>query len=168
MSYARTRRIGEEIKKIIGKMLFEGQIKDSKVSGSRSLISVTGVEVVKDLRYAYVYISVLGNDQESVMEGLKRSAGFVRREVGKQIDIRYIPEVIFRVDDSIERGAYMSKLINDLNRSDAKASDTETETDASDTNNIDTEELYLRPAAAAYHHGGTQPVFVVNMHGYLI
>ena len=140
MSYARTRRLGDEIKKIIGKMLFEGQIKDSKVSGSRSLISVTGVEVVKDLRYAYVYISVLGNDQESVMEGLKRSAGFVRREVGKQIDIRYIPEVIFRVDDSIERGAYMSKLINDLNRSDAKASDTETETDASDTNNIDTEE----------------------------
>ncbi len=114
MSYARTRRIGEEIKKIIGKMLFEGQIKDTKVSQSRSLISVTGVEVVRDLRYAYVYISVLGNDKDSVMEGLKRSAGFVRREVGKQVDIRYIPEIVFKVDDSIERGAYMSKLINEL------------------------------------------------------
>ena len=114
MSYARTRRIGEEIKKIIGKMLFEGQIKDTKVSQSRSLISVTGVEVVRDLRYAYVYISVLGNDKDSVMEGLKRSAGFVRREVGKHVDIRYIPEIVFKVDDSIERGAYMSKLINDL------------------------------------------------------
>jgi len=116
MSYARTSRISEEIKKIIGKMLFEGQIKDVKVSGSRSLISVTGVEVVRDLRYAYVYISVLGNDQGSVMQGLKRSAGFVRREVGKQIDIRYIPEIIFKVDDSIERGAHMSKIINDLNK----------------------------------------------------
>ncbi|WP_028829906.1 30S ribosome-binding factor RbfA [Proteocatella sphenisci] len=116
MSYARTSRISEEIKKIIGKMLFEGQIKDVKVSGSRSLISVTGVEVVRDLRYAYVYISVLGKDQGSVMQGLKRSAGFVRREVGKQIDIRYIPEIIFKVDDSIERGAHMSKIINDLNK----------------------------------------------------
>lgn len=114
MSYARTRRIGEEIKKIIGKMLFEGQIKDTKISQSRSLISVTGVEVVRDLRYAYVYISVLGNDKDKVMEGLKRSAGFVRREVGKQVDIRYIPEIVFKVDDSIERGAYMNKLINDL------------------------------------------------------
>lgn len=117
MSYARTRRISEEIKKIIGKMLFEGNIKDPKVSGSRSLISVTGVEVVRDLRYAYVYISVLGNDKDSVMDGLKHSAGFVRREVGKQIDIRYTPEIIFKVDDSIERGAYMSKLINELSPS---------------------------------------------------
>lgn len=114
MSYARTKRIGEEIKKIIGKMLFEGNIKDPKVSGSRSLISVTSVEVVRDLRYAYVYISVLGNDRDSVMEGLKHSAGFVRREVGKLVDIRYTPEIVFKIDDSIERGAYMNKLINEL------------------------------------------------------
>lgn len=114
MAYARTRRIGEEIKKIIGKMLFEGQIKDTKIVNSRSLISVTSVDVVKDLRYAYVYISVLGNDRGSVMQGLTRSAGFVRREVGKNIGVRYIPEIVFRIDDSIQRGADMSKLINDL------------------------------------------------------
>jgi len=114
MAYARTRRIGEEIKKIIGKLLFEGQIKDTKVVNSRSLISVTSVDVVKDLRYAYVYISVLGNDRGSVMQGLTRSAGFVRREVGKNIGVRYIPEIVFRIDDSIQRGADMSKLINDL------------------------------------------------------
>lgn len=114
MAYARTRRIGEEIKKIIGKLLFEGQIKDTKIANSRSLISVTSVDVVKDLRYAYVYISVLGNDRGSVMQGLTRSAGFVRREVGKNIGVRYIPEIVFRIDDSIQRGADMSKLINDL------------------------------------------------------
>lgn len=116
MAYARTRRINEEIRKIISSMLFEGQIKDKRISGSKSLISVTSVEVVRDLRYAYVYISVLGNDKFSIMEGLKKSQGFVRREVGKNLDIRYIPEIIFREDDSIERGANMSKLINDLNR----------------------------------------------------
>lgn len=139
MSYARTRRIGEEIKKIIGKMLFEGQIKDTKISQSRSLISVTGVEVVRDLRYAYVYISVLGNDKDSVMEGLKRSAGFVRREVGKQVDIRYIPEIVFKVDDSIERGAYMNKLINDLSpRKEEKEIDDEIEEEEEEI--IDNEE----------------------------
>lgn len=141
MSYARTRRIGEEIKKIIGKMLFEGQIKDTKISQSRSLISVTGVEVVRDLRYAYVYISVLGNDKDKVMEGLKRSAGFVRREVGKQVDIRYIPEIVFKVDDSIERGAYMNKLINDLSpRKEEKEIDDEIDDDEEIEEIIDNEE----------------------------
>lgn len=141
MSYARTRRISEEIKKIIGKMLFEGHIKDTKVSQSRSLISVTGVEVVRDLRYAYVYISVLGNDRDKVMEGLKRSAGFVRREVGKQVDIRYIPEIVFKVDDSIERGAYMNKLINDLApRKEEAEIDDEFEDEIDEDEIIDTEE----------------------------
>ncbi len=140
MAYARTRRIGEEIKKIIGKMLFEGQIKDTKVLNSRSLISVTSVDVVKDLRYAYVYISVLGNDRGSVMQGLTRSAGFVRREVGKNIGVRYIPEIVFRIDDSIQRGADMSKLINDLNIKHDKVED-EAEFDEEIDNDIDNDTI---------------------------
>lgn len=117
MAYARTRRVGEEIRKIISKMLYEGQIKDTKVKNSGSLISVTSVDVVRDLRYAYVYISVLGNDATSVMEGLTNAAGYVRKEVGRELNIRYTPEIVFRLDDSIEKGAYMSKLIRELNPS---------------------------------------------------
>ncbi|MDO5062328.1 MAG: 30S ribosome-binding factor RbfA [Peptostreptococcaceae bacterium] len=117
MAYARTRRVGEEIRKIISKMLYEGQIKDTKVKNSGSLISVTSVDVVRDLRYAYVYISVLGNDAASVMEGLTNAAGYVRKEVGRELNIRYTPEIVFRLDDSIEKGAYMSKLIRELNPS---------------------------------------------------
>lgn len=115
MAYQRTRRINEEVKKVISTMLFEGQIKDRRINKSKSLISVTSVEVVKDLRYAYVYISVLGNDSYSVIEGLQTAAGYVRREVGQKINLRYTPEIVFRLDDSIAKGAHMSKLINDLN-----------------------------------------------------
>ena len=75
MAYARTKRVGEEVRKIISRMLYEGQIKDTKVKSSKSLISITSVDVVRDLRYAYVYISVLGNDAQSVMEGLSNAAG---------------------------------------------------------------------------------------------
>ena len=121
MAYPRTKRIGEEIRKIIGQMLYEGKIKDRNVLGSQSLISVTSVEVVRDLRYAYVYISVLGKDAETVMGGLTSAAGFVRREVGKELKLRYTPEIVFRLDDSIEKGAYLSKLISEVNKHDEES-----------------------------------------------
>lgn len=139
MAYPRTRRIGEEIRKIISKMLYEGQIKDTKITKSKSLISVTSVEVVRDLRYAYVYISVLGKDADSVLEGLKHAAGFVRKEVGRELNIRYTPEIVFRLDDSMEKGAYMSKLINDVNRTMADAE--ESEADEFDDEELEDEEL---------------------------
>lgn len=114
MAYERTRRISEEIKKVIGGMLLEGEIKDTKVRETRGLISVTNVDVVRDLKYAYVYISVLGDDPEVILEGLKRASGYVRNRVGKAVDLRYTPEIVFRLDDSIEKGVEMSKLINEL------------------------------------------------------
>ena len=115
MSYERTRRIGEEIKKSITELLREQRIKDIRIIDSRSLISITTVDVVRDLKYAYIYISVLGNDSDKVLEGFKSASGFIRKEVGKVIKLRYTPELIFKMDDSIERGVNMSKLINDLN-----------------------------------------------------
>lgn len=117
MSYARTRRIGEEIKKVITELITEQKIKDSRVTGTRSLVSVTTVDVVRDLTYAYVYISVLGKeeDKDKVLEGLKSASGFIRKEVGKTVNLRHTPEIIFKGDDSIERGVNISKLINDLN-----------------------------------------------------
>lgn len=125
MAYARTKRVGEEVRKIISRMLYEGQIKDTKVKSSKSLISITSVDVVRDLRYAYVYISVLGNDAQSVMEGLSNAAGYVRKEVGRELNIRYTPEIIFRLDDSIEKGAYMSKLLSDVNQNSSSEAEEE-------------------------------------------
>lgn len=114
MAYDRTRRISEEIKKVVSSMLLEGEIKDTKIRQSKGLVSVTNVDVVRDLKYAYVYISVLGDDPAEIIEGLKRASGYVRNRVGRVVDLRYTPEIIFRPDDSIQKGVEMSKLINEL------------------------------------------------------
>ncbi|TQQ84149.1 30S ribosome-binding factor RbfA [Peptacetobacter hominis] len=125
-SYNRTRRISEEIKKIIGQMLING-IKDPRIT---SMVSVTDVEVTNDLRYAFVYVSLLGGNEEESLVGLKSSAGFIRREVGKKIKLRYIPEIMFKVDDSIERGMYMDNLIRKVNEENSsKVEENEDEAD---------------------------------------
>ena len=107
----RTRRIAEEIRKIVSTMLING-IKDPRIN---SLVSVTDVEVTSDLSYAYVYVSILGGDEESTLEGLKSACGYIRREVGKSIKITHTPEIIFKIDDSLLKGMYMDELIKKVN-----------------------------------------------------
>lgn len=108
----RTARIAEEIKKVVSTMMING-IKDPRIN---SMVSVTDVEVTNDLRYAYVYVSILGGDQDSTLKGLKSAGGYIRREVGKSVKIRYIPEIVFKLDDSLERGMYMEELIKSVNK----------------------------------------------------
>ncbi len=93
-------------------MIFE-EIKDPRIS---SMTSITDIEVSKDLRYAKIYISVYGNDDEkkNTIEGLKSATGFIRHELGKRIKLRYTPELIFELDNSIEYGAHISKILRDL------------------------------------------------------
>ena len=107
----RTRRIAEEIRKIVSTMLING-IKDPRIN---SLVSVTDVEVTSDLSYAYIYVSILGGDEESTLDGLKSACGYIRREVGKNIKIRHTPEIIFKIDDSLLKGLYMDELIKKVN-----------------------------------------------------
>ena len=106
-----TRRIAEEIRKIVSTMLING-IKDPRIN---SLVSVTDVEVTSDLSYAYIYVSILGGDEESTLDGLKSACGYIRREVGKNIKIRHTPEIIFKIDDSLLKGMYMDELIKKVN-----------------------------------------------------
>ena len=107
----RTRRIAEEIRKIVSTMIING-IKDPRIN---SLVSVTDVEVTSDLSYAYIYVSILGGDEESTLDGLKSACGYIRREVGKNIKIRHTPEIIFKIDDSLLKGMYMDELIKKVN-----------------------------------------------------
>ena len=120
----RTRRIAEEIRKIVSTMLING-IKDPRIY---SLVSVTDVEVTSDLSYAYIYVSILGGDEESTLDGLKSACGYIRREVGKNIKIRHTPEIIFKIDDSLLKGMYMDELIKKVNNG-YKDSSEENETD---------------------------------------
>lgn len=110
-SYNRTRRIAEEIRKVVSTMLISG-IKDPRIT---SMVSVTDVEVTSDLSYAYVYVSILGGDEESTLKGLKSACGYIRKEVSRNVKLRHTPEIIFKVDESIKNGMYMSNLIKKVN-----------------------------------------------------
>lgn len=116
-SYNRTQRIGEEIRKVVSTMLING-IKDYRIN---SMISVTDVEVTSDLSYAYVYVSILGGNKESSMQGLKSACGYIRKEVGRNVKLRHTPEIIFKIDDSIEKGMYMENLIKQVNEGNKKS-----------------------------------------------
>ena len=92
-------------------MLIKG-IKDPRIN---SMVSVTEVEVTNDLSYAYVYVSILGGDEESTLQGLSSAESYIRREIGKNIKIRHVPQIIFKVDDSLLKGMYMDSLIKKVN-----------------------------------------------------
>lgn len=106
----RTSRISGEIKKELSNII-RNDLKDPRLP---EMVSVVSVVATKDLRYAKCYISVLGNDEEkeNAIKALKSAAGFIRREIGQRILIRYTPELLFELDNSIEYGAYINKLIS--------------------------------------------------------
>lgn len=113
MKYQRTLRISEEIKKIVSHLI-RFDIKDPRVS---ELTSVTKVETTNDLRFCTIYITVHDDDtMDETLAGLERAKGFVRREIGKGIDLRYTPEPIFKADASIAESIRMSKLIEQVKR----------------------------------------------------
>ncbi|MCX7746892.1 MAG: 30S ribosome-binding factor RbfA [Clostridia bacterium] len=107
----RIHRISEEMKKEVSSII-QNELKDPRLP---KLISVVAVNVTKDLRYAKIHVSVLGNEEEkkNAIHGLKSAAGFIRREVGHRMQLRYTPEMQFELDTSIEHGVYITKLIND-------------------------------------------------------
>ena len=102
MASNRIARINEEIQRQISADI--RRLKDPRVSGS-GMVSVTRVDTTGDLRYAKIYVSVLDKSQEKdVLKGLKSAGGFLRRELGSALGLRYTPELIFEADDSISLG----------------------------------------------------------------
>ena len=111
MASNRINRINEEIQKsLAGKLR---TVKDPRVSGT--MISITRVETTPDLRYAKVYVSFLEADKaKEAMKGLQSAGGYLRREVGNDLKLRYTPELVWALDDSITYGAKMLEIINNL------------------------------------------------------
>ena len=118
MSISRTSRLNEEVKRIVGDII-QNELKDPRIP---MLTSVTGVEVTKDLRYAKIFVSVFGNEEEKekCLEGLKSASGFIRKEIGRKIKARYTPEVIFELDKSIEYGMHISKVLQEMKKDDTE------------------------------------------------
>lgn len=107
----RLNRIDEEMKKEISHIITY-DLKDPNITG---LISVTKVKVSGDLKYAKVYVSMLNaKDNKQVLAALKKSAGFVRTEVAKRINLRTTPEIIFIFDDSIEYGSRIDTILKNV------------------------------------------------------
>ena len=114
MSIDRTMRLSEEMRKVISNII-QNELKDPRIP---MLTSVTKVEVTKDLRYAKVYISVLGDaeQKQKCIDGLKSAAGYIRKETGSQIKMRYTPELIFEIDNSIEYGLHIAELLREVKK----------------------------------------------------
>ena len=103
--------INEEIQKELSALL--RTVKDPRVQDV--MISITRVETTPDLRYTKVHVSFLQEDKaKDAMAGLKSAAGFLRRQLGSNLRLRYSPEIVWAQDDSILYGAKMLKLINSL------------------------------------------------------
>ena len=108
MATNRITRINEDIQRELASLI--RTVKDPRVHG---LISITRVDTTTDLRYCRVYVSVLDHsDVKEVVKGLKSAAGYLRRELGRVLTLRYTPELQFIEDDSIERGVRMVSMID--------------------------------------------------------
>ncbi|MBQ4086888.1 MAG: 30S ribosome-binding factor RbfA [Clostridia bacterium] len=117
MATNRINRINEEVRRELSDIVRE--LKDPRIPMMTSIVSVS---VTADLRYATVYVSIFGDDKTvtDALAALKKSAGFVRRELGHRLNLRYTPEIIYKNDDSIAHGARINELLHREAKPDAE------------------------------------------------
>ena len=127
MATNRLPRINEDIQRVLATLL--RNVKDPRIK--KGMISITGVDTTNDLRYSRVYLSVFGLESEKdFMKGLKSASGYLRSELGKSLNLRYTPELLFELDESIERGARINTLLNSIDIPEDTDTDTDTDTDS--------------------------------------
>lgn len=107
-------KINDEIQKELSEII-RTEIKDPRIS---VITSVLKVDTTSDLKYCKVYISVLGDEEQKqeVINVLKNAAGFIRKQIAHNINLRNTPEFKFELDNSLEHGIKMTKLIDELNK----------------------------------------------------
>ena len=118
MAFDRIDRVSEEVKRELASI-----IRDLKDPRLPQMISVVNVNGTKDFKFAKAYISIMGTDEEKAagIEALKSAAGFIRREIGHRIKLRFTPQFSFVLDTTIEYGAHISKVLADIERKDSNA-----------------------------------------------
>ena len=110
---ARLNRINEELKKELSSVI-NYKLKNPNVTG---MISVTRVKITPDFKYAKVYVSILNSKNvNKTMEGLKESSGFMRSELAKTVNLRITPELVFELDDSLEYGERIDRVLKELKK----------------------------------------------------
>lgn len=121
MSNNRPIKVAEAVKREMGDLLLR-EIKDSRVKNT--ITSVTDVEVTNDLRHVTIFISVMGDksQKDSVMKGLESAKGFIRSEIGQRINLRFVPEIHLKLDESLEKGDKILSLMDKIKQEHETAS----------------------------------------------
>ena len=119
----RHERLGGEIQKIVSTLLLR-ELKDPRLQNA--MVSVTAVDVTNDGSYATVYLTVLGYGQQTeetkkkqekdALDAMQSAKGVIKKEIGKQIKLRHIPELIFKIDTSLEYGRHIEEIISNLDK----------------------------------------------------
>ena len=118
MATNRLNRINEDIQRELSVLI--PRVKDPRVQ--QGMVTVTGVETTPDLRYAKVYLSILGEvNEKELRRGLRSAGPWLRRELGGSLTLRYTPELVFERDRSIENGGRLTKLIDDVMAGEARS-----------------------------------------------
>ena len=111
MANNRIERINDDIQRVLAELL--RNVKDPRLK--QGMLSITDVKTTPDLRYAQVYISALSvSDEKELLKGLKSASGYLRRELGSILNLRYTPELQFKLDKSIEHGVHISRILDSL------------------------------------------------------
>ena len=120
--YERTDRIASEIMREAERIIRE-DVSDPR---TECMFSITHVDVTRDLRYAKVYVSIYEEDKrEPMMKALKSAAGFIRHNLGRRVQLRYTPELLFELDTTIEYGVHIASLINQVRKTEGSQPDDE-------------------------------------------
>ena len=116
MAKNRISRINEEIQRELSALL--RTVKDPRVR--YVMASITHVDTTGDLRYSKIYISALDKSREAdLMRGLRSASGYLRRELGASLKLRYTPELVFEADDSIAHGSHLLEVLHDIEKKEA-------------------------------------------------
>lgn len=116
MNSKRINRISEEVKRAMSEIIMNG-LKDPRVT---TMTTITDVKVTKDLSYANIYISVLGDEKEKEdsLEGLRNAKGYIRTEIGRKVKLRHVPEPVFHLDESMEHASHIAELLKEVRNED--------------------------------------------------
>ncbi len=119
--FKRSEKVAEAIHEMVSELLVKG-LKDPRIG----FVTITGVKVTDDLHLATVYFTVIGSDAEkkATEQGLNSARGFIRKEMGKTLRMRYVPDLLFRYDASVEYGARIETILKEISTSD-EGDDTE-------------------------------------------
>lgn len=115
----RSFRVGDQIMKVVADLLLH-KIRDPRIKN----VTLTGIQVSKDLRYARIFYSLMGEkkDIQNTQKGLDSARGFIKREIGSNLDMKYIPDIVFKYDPTLEKSEDLERLFKKINPDKSKPS----------------------------------------------